>query len=161
MVIVSLLAGMFLLAIAFGIGILAWLAWDVRRLLKAAQEDNASTREDLEEKIEQCEENTKLALKNASDAINRAVEKINAEALKSAAVRCFEACTRLEKTVSVLQKLILENTDRRPQEQYGPEDYAPEEKEFSGPPSGYGLGTTSRLDAEALAEEAELIVQRP
>ena len=79
------------------------------------------------------------------------IDRINADALQGAAARSIQACLKLEKTVTLLQTMMLD-TETRSTYEAGAEDFAPEEPKFGTPPSGYGMGQTAMLDMEAERE---------
>ena len=173
-IVISVLGGMFALAVLIGLILLLYLAWRLLQLLKQSQEQNQAvshetksvlesaksgfssirneTRTLLEEHRRQFGEILELHRKE----MQQGIDKINAEALQAAAARSIEACMRLEKAVGIFQKLLLDNEERVTHE-YGAEDTAPESSTFGGPPSGYSLSQTARLDAEAEQQEAQFL----
>jgi hypothetical protein len=184
-ILISALCGMFGLALLAGVAFLIWLAIELRKTQRAVQAENTAIQNKTQTALDRNEQETKSTLESAKSsfsairaemkvildsnqnkttalleehkqAMQVAIGKINAEALTAAAVRCFEACTRLEKTITIFQRLILENTDQREPSNYAPEEYAPERTEFGGPPSGFSLSVNANADTEAERESGAL-----
>jgi len=100
-------------------------------------------------------------LANFRSEMQVAIAKINAEALQTVAVRLTQVCIRAEKAIGVLQQLILD-TEKSTHFDGGPEDFAPENSTFGGPPSAYSVGETARFDQEAdIAQQAEQLTESP
>ena len=88
-------------------------------------------------------------------AISASIDKIDAEALQASAARSVQAVRKLESTVGLLQKILLE-AGERPGNDYAPEEYAPEENpRFGTPPSGFSVSSVTALDEEAEREQQE------
>ena len=178
-VVFSMLGGIVILALMLAIGGLIWLAFDMRRVQKqtkeqvarneqetkvaldSAKSSFAAIRSEMKSILEDHRKQITALLDDNRKAMQAGIEKINAEALTAAAVRCFEACQRLEKSIAVFQKLILENTDQRMPNEYAAEEYAPERSEFGGPPSAFSLSLAAQADAEAERETAVFTETQP
>lgn len=188
LVLLSVLGGFLLLAFLLGLGLLLWKAFQAARLFdeltalvtavqaetRAINEQHANrmkaefdaarsalTTLRAEVRSSWIEETRSIhaALQEHRREIAASIEKINAEALQTAAVRSIEAVGKLEKAVTFLQKMLLE-AGERPGQEYGPDEYAPEEEQhgpFRTPASQFTLGAAARLDQEAQAEEAAAV----
>ncbi len=186
----SVLAALALFALFAGIGILIWLALRIRKentqvsietkaLLtdsRAAVESAKGTFTSIRNEVKTITEGQQKAADSALIAhqkaltatldtfrldINAAIGKINAEALQTVAVRLTQVCVRAEKAIGVFQQLILD-TEKSPHFDGGPEDTAPENAPFGGPPSSYSLSQTAKLDQEAdMQTEAERFTESP
>ena len=170
----SLLCGLFLALLLAGLGVLIWLAVNLRKTLAEVRAEMASVSKKTADTLTQYQgemarqvESSKSALgavrvemaklleenrKKTDGILNEhrrqmqgSIDKINAEALQGAAARAIQACLRLEKAVGVIQQLFL-NSEERVTNQYGAEDFAPESSTFGGPPSGYSQSQTARFD---------------
>jgi hypothetical protein len=173
-VVISVLCGMFGLAMVAGVAFLIWLAIDLRKIqnktqqaiekneqetkviFDSAKSSFAAIRAETKAILEDHRKQTTVMLDESRIALTAAIRTINAEALTAAAVRCMEACQQLGKTISVFQRLILENTEQRTPNEYGPEEFAPERTEFGGPPSNFSVGLNAATDAEAEREAGAL-----
>lgn len=187
---ISALSALFFFALLAGLVCLIWLAFRMRKDLQAMKDANTSvltaTQRQLESvyaetqklivalevKIDgQQKESALLQAKHEQDLavsmntfkadISAAIAKINAEALQTVAVRLTQVSIRAEKAISVFQQLILD-TEKSTANEYGPEEFAPEENRFSGPPSAYGLSQTAKMDAETdMVEQASQFTESP
>lgn len=178
----SVLGGMLGLAMVAAIGILIWLAFDLRRLLKETKSTDIAVQNKIEAILLAHQADLKATIESAKASfggirndsraqletqrkeitetlaehrqrMQQAIDKINAEALAASAAKAIEASLRMEKAIAVFQRFLTDNIERTTND-YGPDDYAPEGNEFGGPPSFFGVGTTSRLDDEAERETA-------
>lgn len=165
---ISLLAGMFLLAMVAGLVLLIVLAMRLSRALDKSQKENAAVYAETRTALSGYQAEIKAAIDSAKASFSAirtetktileehrkqmqgGIEKINAEALQGAAARSIQACMRLEKVAVTMQSLFLD-AETRPTHEYGAEDFAPEATTFGGPPSAFSVGQTSAMDAEAEA----------
>lgn len=174
-VVISALIGMFALGLLIALGVLIYLAFDLRKALAASKEEKssvyaetraaiagnqaemkailetgkstfASIRAEVKTLLEDHRKQTKALLEEHRKATQAGIDKINAEALTGAAARTIQASQRLEKIATLLQQMILD-TEPRATHEYGPEEYAPEQR-LGMPPSGFNLSTTAVLDEE-------------
>jgi hypothetical protein len=162
-----------------GVVTLVWLAWNLKIQMGAAQKEIASVYAETGRIMGTYQAESKAAVESAKASFSAirnevrglleehrkqmqdGIEKINAEALTSVAARLTQVCVRVEKAIAVLQQLII-NGEPAPTTEYAPDAYAPEETTFGPPPTGYGLGTTAKLDDEAEREQnQELFTQSP
>lgn len=118
---------------------------DVRALL----EDH---RKEIRVTIEEFRKELAATLDGHRQQTQTAIDKINAEALVSVAARLTQVCLRAEKAVVLLQSLVLD-TEARVTNEYGPNDFAPEDSPFGTPPSGYSVSQTAALDEQSGREE--------
>jgi hypothetical protein len=175
-VVISILGGMFGLALLAGVVLLIWLAWDLRKALAVAQKENLAVyqetraaltahQQEMKSVFESARNGfasirneTKSLLENHQNVMQTQIAKINAEALAGTIARMIEVCLRLEKGIAIFQKMIFDNETRVTNE-YGPEEFAPENTTFGGPPSGFSLSQSGKHDVETDQEAAGLVVQ--
>ncbi len=181
-VLLALAAGAFLILLLGALGICIWAALHIQRGQRelkaerlAVQTETAATLNSHAAKIKAEVDSAKASFTAIRNEIRsawieetrslnallvehraemaKAIDKINAEALQAAAARSIAAVQKLERSVGILQKMMLE-AGERPGEEYGPEEYAPESGDkFGTPVSQYSLGAVARLDEAAAAEE--------
>jgi hypothetical protein len=171
---VSLFCGLFLALLLAGLGTLIWLAVSLRKTLATvrAEMDSVSKetrgllaqyqgemakqvesskssfgtiRTEMGRLLEENRKKTDGILNEHRRQMQGSIDKINAEALQGAAARAIQACLRLEKAVGVIQQLFL-TSEEKVTNQYGAEDFAPEDSTFGGPPSGYSQSQIARFD---------------
>lgn len=174
--VLSALGGMFCLGLLAGLVVLIYVALGLRKALATAATQNqavyAETRtliagyqaemkavtEAAKSSFQSLRQEMKAILEEHRKQMQTGIDKINAEALTGAAARSIQACIRIEKAASVIATLFTEGQSRVTDE-YPPEAFAPEEPtpsgKFYGPPSGFSVGMTSILDAEAEREQVE------
>ena len=174
--VIAALAGMFGLLLLAGVFLLIWLAWDLRKALAGSQKENLAVyqetraaltahQQEMKSVFESARNGfasirneTKSLLENHQNVMQTQIAKINAEALAGTIARMIEVCLRLEKGIAVFQKMIFDNENRVTND-YGPEDFAPENTAFGGPPSGFSLGQSSQHDLEADKEAGGVVLQ--
>ena len=173
---ISLFCGLFLALLLAGLGTLIWLAVSLRKTLATVRAEMVSVsnetrgllaqyqgemakqvesskssfgtiRTEMARLLEENRKKTDGILNEHRRQMQGSIDKINAEALQGAAARAIQACLRLEKAVGVIQQLFL-NSEERVTNQYGAEEFAPEESAFGGPPSGYSQSRTARFDEQ-------------
>ena len=178
---ISVVAALFLFILTAGLGILIWLAWQLRRsladsqtrsaavyveteallrgyqaetksLLESAKSGFTSIRNDVKSTLESQRAELGVVLEYHRNQMQQGIDKINAEALQSAAVRSVQACLRLEKVAVLLQQLF-SDTETRSTHEFGPDEFAPEESQFGTPPTGYSVSSTAALDEADQAEQ--------
>lgn len=170
----SLFCGLFLALLLAGLSTLIWLALTLRKTLAAVSVEMKSVsfetrallaqyqgemvkqvesskssfgavRTEIKTLLEEQRQKTHGILEEHRKQMQAGIDRINADALQGAAARAIQACLRLEKAVGVIQQLFL-NGEERVTNQYGAEEFAPEESTFGGPPSGYSQSQTARFD---------------
>jgi len=173
---ISLFCGLFLAVLLSGLGVLIWLAMNLRKALAALRLEAVSVssetravlaqyqtelarqiesskssfgviRNDMKALLDEHRKKTTSTLEEHRQKMQAGIDRINADALQGAAARAIQACLRLEKAVGVIQQLFL-NTEEKVTHEYGPDEFAPEETAFSGPPSGYMQSQTARYDEQ-------------
>jgi len=179
---ISVIAALFLFILIAGLGALLWLAWQLRRLLLESQARSAAVYAETEKLLSGYQAESRSQLESAKSAFSsirnevrstlesqradlgvvlehhrnqmqQGIDKINAEALQAAAARSIQACLRMEKVAGLLQQMFSE-TEARVTNDYGPEEFAPEESRFGTPPTGYSVGVTAALDEQNQFEES-------
>lgn len=172
----SLLCGLFLALLIGGLATLLWLAVKLRRevsqmtaamqtliagnhaemksSIESAKASFSSIRTEMKTVLDTHNKSTRSMLEEHRKQMKEGIDKINAEALIGASARAVQACQRLENAAGIIQKLFLDANDVPTGRGYAPEETAPENTTFGGPPSAFSLSQTSAMDAEV--EQAEM-----
>lgn len=184
----SVACGLVLAFLLLAVGLLAYLAFDIRSRAKAlkveAEAVQAWTRRFHEDqqtqfkssidsarasfekirselKAQLAEETKRIAetLAVHQSAMRTAISKIDAESLQAASAQAIKSCRQIDKSIGALQKLILAGTEGIGGD-FPPDEFAPENDEKIGtPPTSYSLSPTAQLDSEAEREETEAVVR--
>ena len=154
-----------------GLGLLLWVGFKLRTELANLARSNQAVYAETKAAIEKSQGEMLRAIESARSGfatirgetkaileehrvkMQGEIAKINADALQMAAKRSIDACVKLEKSVGLLQAVLLQ-AGENPGREYGPEDFAPEETSFGTPASQYSVGPTAALDEQAQREEA-------
>ena len=154
-----------------GLGLLLWVGFKLRTELANLARSNQAVYAETKALVEKSQAEMLKAIESAKGGfaavradmklifedhrqkLQTEIAKINADALQMAAKRSIDACVKLEKSVGLLQAVLLQ-AGENPGREYGPEDFAPEETSFGTPASQYSVGPTAALDEQAQREEA-------
>lgn len=170
-VLLTLAGAVVSILLLLGLGLLLWVGFKLRAALPDLAKSNQAVYAETKALIEKSQgemlraidsakngfgvirNEVKTALEDHRQKLQIEIAKINAEALQLAAKRSIDACVKLERSVGLLQSILLQ-AGERPGQDYGPEEFAPEETTFGTPASQYSVGPTASLDSQAEREEA-------
>jgi len=167
LIVLALLGGALVVLLILGMAMLAWSLWQVWKRVEAdaalrktqmydldlslgaAKSSFASIRTEMTRQQGEFLRDTGKMLETYSGQMAESIAKINAQALEAASMRGLQACIRMEKVAVAMQKLLL-TVDVPEENNFAPEEYAPDDNTIYSRQSDVARG-----DAEADAEDAE------